>query len=208
MLELTYYAVKQIAPGVMVISAAPAPTEWSVEDVAMPDDDFLTALVENGGIRWVDCVGAHFNHGTMSPLTPDGQFEELILGYRDILEDKRPICITELGYAVAIPGTKPPSGFEWAADNTLEEQAQWLAEVWDWAEGRPRLLRLVIVWNLNYWSSGRKDPNPLYSLWKPWDLMPAYYALQDKNAWLASPDRGLGSATETVTATTTAAPPD
>ena len=189
MLEATYYAIKQTYPGIMVISAAPAPTEWSAADVAIPDSQFLTELVEAGGVRWVDCVGAHFNHGTSSPLEEDGPFEQLILGYRDTVEDERPICITELGYAV--PRSKNlPQGFEWAAGTTAEEQAQWLAEVWDWSDAHPRVMRLVIVWNLDYWSDDpEEDANTLYALWSPHGLMPAFYTLQERNRRPMAPGR-------------------
>jgi hypothetical protein len=185
MLEWAYYGVKQTDPNVMVISAALAPTQWSAWDVALPDDQFLSEMVQLGGLRWLDCVGAHFNHGTESPLVPGGQFEQLVLGYREMTRGQAPICITEFGYAVA-RGDALPHGFEWAADNTAQEQAQWLADGWRWSEEHPGVLRLVIVWNLDYWSDDADDVNTLYSLWSPGGLMPAFGALQEMNSWVGS----------------------
>jgi len=188
MLEWSYYGIKQASPDVMVISAGLAPTQWSAWDVALPDDRFLSELVLLGGLQWADCVGAHFNHGTQSPLVEGGQFEQLVLGYREITGEKKPICLTEFGYAVP-RGNGLPQGFEWAVENTAEEQAQWLAEGWQWAEAHPGVLRLVIVWNLNYWSDDPQDSNALYAIWTPRGMMPAYETLREANTWVVSLDR-------------------
>ncbi len=188
MLEWAYYGIKQVDPDVVVISAGLAPTQWNAWDVALPDDRFLRDLVSLGGLEWMDCVGAHFNHGTQSPLVEDGQFEQIVLGYREATGGRRPICLTEFGYAVPRDHGLP-EGFEWAAENTAEEQAQWLADGWQWAEAHPGVLRLVIVWNLNYWSDDPQDPNALYAIWTPQGLMPAYGALREANARITSPGR-------------------
>lgn len=176
MLEWTYYTVKQTDPDIMVISAGLAPTQWNAWDVAIPDDVFLIDLLSQGGVKWADCIGAHFNHGTESPLVPGGQFDRLILGYWETVGRQRPICITELGYAVPRGGL--PQGFEWASENTPEEQAAWLADVWTWVDRHPGVVRLVIIWNLNYWTEDPQDQNALYALWSPGGLMPAYEAIR------------------------------
>lgn len=186
MLEWAYYGIKQVAPDVMVISAGLAPTQWNAWDVALPDDQFLGELTLLGGLQWADCIGAHFNHGTESPLVEGGQFEQLVLGYRETTSEQ--ICLTEFGYAVP-RGNGLPEGFEWAAENTAEEQAQWLADGWQWAEAHPGVLRLVIVWNLNYWSDDPQDSNALYALWTPRGMMPAYEAVRRANAWAVSLER-------------------
>lgn len=183
LLDWTYWFVKDSAPEVAVISAGLAPTEWSAWDVAVPDDVFLTDLVGMGGLESADCIGVHFNHGTESPLVPGGQFERLVNGYREISGGDVPLCVTETGYAVP-RGGRLPKGFEWAATNTAEAQAQWLADEWRWAEAHPGVLGLVIVFNLDYWSDDSKDVNALYALWSPGGMMPAFEALREVNGWV------------------------
>jgi len=180
MLEWSYYAVKQAAPEVMVISAALAPTEWNAWDVAVPDRDFLSALVSVGGVEWMDCVGVHFNHGTESPLIPGGQWEQMVRDYREITGGLRPLCLTEFGYAVPRGGGLP-EGFGWAVENTVDERARWLADMWAWTAAHPGVVRLVIVWNLNYWSEDPGDVNALYAIWSPGGVGPAYDALRAAN---------------------------
>jgi hypothetical protein len=183
MLEWTYWAIKYNAPEVMVISAALAPTQWSAWDVAVPDDVFLSDLVANGGLESADCIGVHYNHGTESPLVAGGQFDQLIWSYSEITSDRLPLCVTELGFAVP-RGNDLPQGFEWAASNTAKDQAQWLADGWQWAEAHPGVLRLVSVFNLDYWSDDPDDVNALYALWTPGGMMPAFNKLAEANSWV------------------------
>jgi hypothetical protein len=61
-----------------------------------------------------------------------------------------PLCVTEFGWASAegLDGNHPP-GFEFALDNTQEEQAQWNVQAFQlmrqWG-----FVRLAFLWNLNY----------------------------------------------------------
>lgn len=159
---------------VVLISAGLAPTEWKSPYDSMPDDVFLQELKDLGVLDRVDCVGVHFNHGVESPLREGGQWETLYRRYRSITD--RPLCLTECGFAV--PRGQVYPGFEWASDNTEEEQAQYLVDMVHWARRHPGELWLVIFWNWNYAYPGY--PNEMYALYDPatGSVRPAYDALR------------------------------
>ena len=67
MLQMAYQSIKDANPNVMVISAAPAPTgaEATFPGAVVNDDHWLRQFVDAGGLRWSDCVGAHYNEGVV-----------------------------------------------------------------------------------------------------------------------------------------------
>jgi hypothetical protein len=180
LLEWAYSGIKQIDPNVMVISAGLAPTRWNDWATAVDDREYLQEMANVEAHRFTDCLGMHFNHGTSSPLEIEGEFERQTLSYYDTLARQTPICITEFGFATPdrTGGHLPPS-FEWAATTSAEQQARWLVDGFQWAGEHPGIVRLIIVWNLNYHTDDLDNPNVPYALWSPGGLMPAYYALQD-----------------------------
>jgi hypothetical protein len=198
LLEWAYYGIKQIDPGVMVISAGLAPTRWNDWATAVDDREYLRQMAEAGAGRFADCIGVHFNHGTSSPLEPGGEFERQMLDYYDAFDRRLPLCLTEFGFATPDrTGGRLPSGFEWAATTSAEEQAQWLVDGFEWAGDHPEVVRLVVVWNLNYHAddgsgSCTDDSNVPYALWSPKGLMPAYSALRDMDK-TAAEDGGDGA---------------
>jgi hypothetical protein len=89
-------------------------------------------------------------------------------GYHDLIVaagGDKPLCVTEFGWATAEGFDGHPPGFEFALDNTLEEQAQWDVQAFQlmrqWG-----FVRLAFLWNLNFsqlgW--GPEDPNAPYAL--------------------------------------------
>jgi len=168
-------AIKRIDPQVMVISAGLAPTRWNDWGEAIDDLQYVETVGSNVAY-YADCVGAHFNDGVSSPLSPGSPFEQLVTDYRALTGQARPICLTEFGIATPVNG-KTPKGFHWASKTTPEQQAQWLVDGLQWARAHPGVLRLVVVWNLNYYG-GEDDPNSLYALWTPMGMRPAYEALK------------------------------
>jgi hypothetical protein len=67
--------------------------------------------------------------------------------YASVFPNKQ-LCFTELGY-LSPEGFGPlPAGFEWAAGNTVQEQAEWLAQAVTLARQSGRI-RLFIVWNVD-----------------------------------------------------------
>ena len=77
----------------------------------------------------------------------------------------KPLCVTEFGWGTAEGFDGYPQGFEFALDNTLEEQAQWVVEAFQlmrqWG-----FFRVAFLWILNFsqlgW--GPEDPNAPYAI--------------------------------------------
>ena len=157
--------------------------------VYMDDFEYFDRMVVAGFLNYCDCVGAHHNGINMPPDVawdegyndPTAQFrgpfdnpdhswsfKSTLWGYHDRIVaagGNKPLCITEFGWATAEGFDGYPPGFEFALDNTLEEQAQWDVQAFQlmrqWG-----FVRLAYLWNLNYsqlgW--GPEDPNAPYAL--------------------------------------------
>ena len=155
----------------------------------MDDFDYMDRMVELGALNYCDCVGAHHNGINMPPNVAwdegyddpsanfrgpfdnphhSWSFRSTLWGYHDRIAaagSSKPLCVTEFGWATAEGFEGYPTGFEFALDNTLEEQAAWGVEAFqlmrDWG-----FVRLAFLWNLNYsqlgW--GPRDPNAPYAL--------------------------------------------
>jgi hypothetical protein len=142
-------------------------------------DDFvyLDQMIAAGLLNYCDCVGTHHNGINMPPNVawdegyndptaefrgpfddPDHSwsFKSTLWGYHDRIAatgSDKPLCVTEFGWATTeglegYPDVYPP-GFEFALDNTLEEQAQWDVQAFqlmrEWG-----FVRMAFLWNLNY----------------------------------------------------------
>jgi len=156
LLAAGYDAVKASDPSIMVISAGVAPTGFSAQWEALDDAVFLRQFIDNGGLDYADCIGAHANG-------PDGVGEIQLLGprYFGLTNRSRPICFTEFGYAVPI-GDHAPEGFGWIMTHTAERQTEVLLSGMHWAR-QSGYVRLVFLWNLNF-DGLASDPNTPYSL--------------------------------------------
>jgi len=156
---------------------------------AMDDFDYLDQMIALDALSHCDCVGAHHNGINMPPDVawdegyndPTAQFrgpfddphhswsfKSTLWGYHERIAaagSAKPLCVTEFGWATAEGFDGYPPGFEFALDNTLEEQAEWDVEAFqlmrEWG-----FVRLAFLWNLNYsqlgW--GPRDPNAPYAL--------------------------------------------
>lgn len=156
LLAAGYGAVKASDPSIMVISAGVAPTGFSAEWEALDDAVFLRQFIDNNGLDYADCVGAHANG-------PDGVGEIALIGprYFDLTERNRPQCFTEFGYAIPVDG-RAPEGFGWIMSHTPERQTDVLLGGMRWAR-QSGFVRLVILWNLNF-DGLVGDPNVPYAL--------------------------------------------
>ncbi|GAB4520978.1 MAG: hypothetical protein OHK0046_31780 [Anaerolineae bacterium] len=209
LLRVTYAAVKEVDPGVIVVSGALAPTGVSDGINAINDFQYMDQMIAAGLLNYTDCVGAHHNGYNISPSVtwdavpndPDATFRGPFdnphhsWSFRSTLQtyankiavaggDQR-LCVTEFGWPSVEDMDGYPAGFEFALDNTLEEQAEWTVEAlnnmeeWD-------IVWLAFIWNLNYgpqagWST--ESDNTPYSLIGPeWARRPAYEAIKQWSA--------------------------
>ena len=186
LLSAAYSAIKGANGGVMVITAAPAPTgaEAAFPGRVQNDDNWLRDLVNAGGLQWADCVGAHYNEGIVPPNQTDGDprdgyYTRYLLGmlntYWSITGGQKPICFTELGYLT--PEGYPPLDpyFGWASNVTVAQQAAWLAQAAAILSQSGKA-RLMIVWNVDFTNYG-SDPMAGYAMIRPGGGCPACDAL-------------------------------
>lgn len=208
LLRSTYTAVKEIDPGIIIISGALSPTGgWTEPNgVVSAIDDFvyMDQLISAGMLNYTDCVGAHHNGYNIGPseawnaVTNDpsaqfrGPFENphhswsfrsTLQTYADKIElagGDQKLCVTEFGWASTEDLPAYPEGFEFAVDNTLEEQRDWTIEAvnnmeeWD-------IVWLAFLWNLNYgpqagWATDN-DNVPYSIIGKDWAFRPVYDAI-------------------------------
>lgn len=175
MLRAAYQAIKAANPNVIVISGAPAPTGFfggTCQGGGCDDNVFIRQMRDAGAANVMDCVGIHYNEGILPPTArsgdPRGNSSHYTRYYPTMVElyggtfPSRPLCFTELGY-LSPEGFGPlPAGFEWAADTSAQEQAEWLAGAVRLARQGGRV-RLMIIWNVDFTNYGA-DPQAGFSM--------------------------------------------
>ena len=208
LLKPTYEVIKSIDPGVMVITGALAPTGLDNGTNAINDFRYTDLLIGAGALDYADCFGSHVNGFNMPPLVrwDEGfndtsatfrgpfdnphhswSFRSTLEGYANRIRSagrSTPLCVTEFGWAVAedLPTAVKP-GFEFANDNTLLEQAEWMPQALQFMADSG-FVRLAIVWNFNYgpqagWDASQND-NVAYSLIGPgFSFRPAYDTIRE-----------------------------
>lgn len=185
----TAASIRAADPNVIIISAAPAPTGGDGGVKAVDDFTYTQELLALGLLDHVDCVGAHANGINLPPdvaydegyndpsarfLGPfanphhSWSFYSTLNGYHDIIVAagrNTPLCVTEFGWP-SIEGMQgvPPEGFEFAYDNTLEEQAEHIVRAfelmhqWDF-------VWIATLFNLDYSPKIGGDPHHDSTMW-------------------------------------------
>ncbi|MBZ0293377.1 MAG: hypothetical protein K8L99_12490, partial [Anaerolineae bacterium] len=173
MLQASYTAIKGANSSVMVISGAPAPTgaEAAFPGQVVNDDNWVRDMVNAGGLQYMDCLGAHYNEGVVSPSARSGDprdnyytryFFGMVDTYWGLVGGQRPLCFTELGYLTSSGYPPLPAFFGWASGVSLDQHAAWLAEAAALASQSGRV-RLMIVWNVDFTLYG-SDPQAGYAM--------------------------------------------
>ncbi|MDX1413848.1 MAG: LysM peptidoglycan-binding domain-containing protein [Candidatus Promineifilaceae bacterium] len=187
MLAPAYNAIKSANPNVMVIGGALAPTGFDNGTNAWADNRYLAGMAAAGAARYMDCMGVHHNAGATSPAATSGHpggghyswyFKPTMDLYYNSFGGAVKVCFTELGYLSqdGFSGLSP--AFGWAAENSVDEHAQWLADAVRIAQNSGKT-RLVIIFNIdftNYDPNG--DPQAGYAIVRPGGACPACDALR------------------------------
>ena len=165
MLCRAYTAIKAADPGMVVVAGALTPTGVNDGSTAIDDAAYLQRMYAAGARRCFDAVGAHpsgYNNppdakfGYSDPTAPSFKNHPSFF-FRDTMERYRAIMVangdtgkriwpTEFGWAST---PNPISGYEYARDNTEDEQAQFfvrayqMAKAWGWVGP-------MFLWNLNF----------------------------------------------------------
>jgi hypothetical protein len=182
MLKLTYQVIKAKDPNIIVISGALSPTGVDDGKIAIDDFRYLQQMIDAGLFNYTDCVGAHHNGYNIGPsvsaatamqnpkattaifkgpFTPYGGgaphhswfFYDTLQTYAQIVAGRKPLCVTEFGWASSEGYPDSPPQFEFAKDNTLQEQADYIVEAFtlmrQWG-----FVELAFLWNLDYGNKG------------------------------------------------------
>jgi hypothetical protein len=190
LLQKSYNAIKAANPNTIVISGAPAPTGyWGACTPSGCDDRYwMEGLLAAGGANYMDCIGAHYNEGLVSPYAYGGNadprdnhytryFYGMVETYVGALAGTRKICFTELGYLSGQEWGYVPGHFMWKPpfNNTVAEQAQYLAETAaiGLSDGR---IRMIIVFNVDFTFWG-DDPQAGFAMIRPDGSCPACAAI-------------------------------
>jgi hypothetical protein len=174
MLSAAFQAIKRANPNVLVISGAPAPTGFfgGCSGAGCDDDAYIRGMAAAGAAQVADCIGIHYNEGVLPPTATSGDprgnsshytryFPTMVNLYASVFPNKQ-LCFTELGYLTP-EGLGPlPPGFEWAANTTIQEQAEWLAQATTLSRQNGRI-RVLIVWNVDSTTYGA-DPQAGYAI--------------------------------------------
>ena len=188
LLQAAYQAIKAVNPATLVISGAPAPTGFSstgCEAGGCNDNTFVAQMAQAGAANYLDCVGVHYNAGAVPPDATSGApvgssghyswyLPSMMSVYRGAFPSK-PLCFTELGYVTGEGLGALPGRFSWASDNSLAEQAAWLAGAVNVARGSG-YVDMMIVWNVNFTHWGA-DPQAGYAIVRPGGGCPACSSL-------------------------------
>jgi spore germination protein YaaH len=203
MLKLAYQAIKGQDPQAYVISGALTPTGYNDGVIAIDDLQYLERMYQAGLKNYCDGVGVHPSGYNMPPDADWQAYTDPSAGFtgpyanrhrswsfRGTMESYRNVMVvygdagkrlwpTEFGWAsVHGLGVAPAKGYEYAADNTEQEQADWLVRAYqmakDWGWVGP-----MFLWNLNYGpASGPADEKAAFGILYPnWTPRPSYLAL-------------------------------
>lgn len=187
MLAPAYNAIKSSNPNVMVIGGALAPTGFDNGTNAWADNRYLAGMAAAGAARYMDCIGVHHNAGATSPAATSGHpggghyswyFKPTMDLYYNTFGGATKVCFTELGYVSPEGFSGISASFGWAADNSVAEHAQWLAEAVRIAQASGKT-RLVIIFNVDFTSyDPNGDPQAGYAIVRPDGSCPACDALR------------------------------
>ncbi len=201
LLAAAYRAIKSVCPECIVVSGALTPAGDN-PGKAIDDFTYLEQMYRAGLKNYADAIGAHPSGYNLPPDitfqqgcafitqknasfrgacdTPhhSWSFRSTMEGYRNIMvvygDGAKRIWPTEFGWASS---PTPAPGYGYAADNSLEEQAQWtvrsyqMMKNWGW-------VGVAFLWNLNFKVVA---PGSEQAQWgivdSGWGALPAYNAL-------------------------------
>ena len=172
LLQASYTGIKSVNQDMIVISGALTPA-GDVGNLAMDDISYLSQMYGNGAKGYFDALGSHpsgYNcpaladwqtvtpeeagadpgHGTFSNRHHSWCFRGTMEGYRNVMvangDGAKAISPTEFGWAVS---GNPQAGYEYARDNTPQEQATWIVQAYQWAK-QQGWVGPMFLWNLDY----------------------------------------------------------
>ena len=196
LLQGGYSGVKMADPEAVIVFGGLTPTGVNDPSIAVDDQKYLQQFYQyqNGAFtKYFDVLGMHVSATNNPPDTmypdnpgPDGWSDDPSFYFRRAEQlhqvqvqngDGRPVWITEFGWSTK----NEAKGYEYGADITPQDQADYLVGAFDWAKKNWPWTTAMFVWNLNY--SVVSDPADEKYPWavinSDWSPRPAYTALQN-----------------------------
>lgn len=174
MLSAAYQAIKSRNGATLVVSGAPAPTQFfgGCSGAGCDDNLFISSMAQAGAGNFADCIGIHYNAGAVPPTATSGApvqsassytwyYPSMVNVYRNAFPGKQ-LCFTEIGYLSGEGWGELPGAFGWASGTSIQEHAQWIAQAAQLARNGG-YTRLFIVWNVDSTTFGA-DPQAGYAL--------------------------------------------
>ncbi|MBI2976687.1 MAG: LysM peptidoglycan-binding domain-containing protein [Chloroflexi bacterium] len=186
LLQQSYNAIKARNSNTLVISGAPAPTGFygGCSLTGCDDAPYINALIAAGGLNYMDCLGAHYNEGVISPTLTSGDprgnpnyytryYQTMVDTYYNAAGGKKKLCFTELGYLSGQEWGYVPAGFVWLPpyNLTVAQQAQFLADATRLSRDQGKV-RLMIIFNVDL-TAYNPDPQAGYAMIRPGGSCPA-----------------------------------
>jgi hypothetical protein len=203
LLKPAYQRIKKVCPSMIVVSGALTPTGAPLPK-AMDDYAYLEGMYKNGLKNYSDAIGAHPSGFNVAPSVPGGQaacdfittqgsafrgpcntkhhswsFYATLNGYYRIMkkygDGKKKIWPTEFGWASGWTGAP---GYNYADDNTLEEQAKWTVEAYQLMK-KWGFVGVAFLWNLNFRVVAPGTEKAQWGIvWGDWSPTQAYNRLK------------------------------
>ena len=201
LLKPSYEAIKAACPDMVVVSGGLTPA-GDVPEKAIDDFTYLESMFANGLADYADAVGAHPSGYNVPPsvnysdacafiqekgTTFTGpcddphhswSFLSTLEGYRDIIQQSGsdlPIWATEFGWAA---GGSYHEDYKYADDNTLDEQAEWTVEAFQYMRDSG-YVDAAFLWNLNFRMVANNTEKAQWGILADNSQpLPAYLALQ------------------------------
>jgi polysaccharide biosynthesis protein PslG len=182
MLKLAYATIKSKDPNIIVISGALSPTGVDDGVNAIDDFRYMQQMIDAGMLSYADCVGVHHNGynvgpsvsaqtAMQDPKAATAQFRGPFSSYNgglphhswffydtlqttaQIVGGRKPLCVTEFGWATSEGYPDAPEGFGFAKDNTLQDQADYIVQAFTLMQ-QWGFVKLAFLWNLDYGNKG------------------------------------------------------
>ncbi len=178
-------AIRAVDPNIVIVMGALSPTGSTDPGKYMDDFEYMDQFVAGGGPELVDCVGVHLNGYNMPPdkewnegyndpaarfrgpfdnPNHSWSFKSTLFGYYQ--KTRKPQCVTEFGWAsmenlkdkAGMPVQGAPPGFDFALDNTEQEQADWIVQAFQIMRDSG-FVRFGVIFNLDYIQKVGGEPN-------------------------------------------------
>lgn len=201
LLKGAYQAIKAADPNAKVISGALTPTGINDGQWAIDDRTYLQQMYNAGLKYYCDAVGAHpsgyanppdvyYKGGDFDPSRGYDDhasffFNNTMVDYYNIMakngDGNKRVWATEFGWPTNDGmGVPPNAGYEFAANLTESQQADYIVRAYQWAKSWGHA-GTMFLWNLNFWPTvGAGNEMAKYGIVRgDWSPRPAYTALQN-----------------------------